>query len=517
MRKGSKGGVPILVPIWAVMLAAAPGHTAQVQSDVRVEQGLLAARAPDAHGVRAYLGIPYAAPPTGEWRWRPPRPPVAWDGVRAADRFGDRCVQTNPFDDMLFQSAGESEDCLTLSIWTGGEPGEARPVMVWIHGGGHFSGASDERRHDGTALARRGVVLVAINYRLGVLGFFAHPELSAESPEGASGNYGLLDQIAALRWVRDNIAAFGGDPGNVTIFGESAGSWSVSALMASPPASGLFHKAIGQSGAFMFATDAETRAAAEGRGEAFAAEVGAGGLADLRAVPAERLVEAVGRRTYLFEAIVDGHVLPEPARAIFARGEQAPVPLVVGWTSAEVPLGPSAGAYLDTMLGEAFPPESRAAAAVHYPGGTAEERWRSAVTLASDRWMVRETWTWAELHARAGFPTYRYLFDQPRPSADGPPAPDVPGAAHAQDIEFTFGTLASLPLAWSEADREVSHLMGTLWTSFARTGVPAAESMPRWPAWISGGGGRFLRIAAPPVVEIERDDARLRFLEASSR
>src|SRR5262245_14792916 len=212
---------------------------------VRVAQGVVEGINAAKPGVRAFLGIPYAAPPK---RWAAPEPPLAWQGVRSAAKFGSRCIQTHPFPDMLFQSAAESEDCLTLSVWTPARRGGHVPVMFWIHGGGFFSGASDEQRHDGSALASKGVVLVAINYRLGVFGFFAHPELTAESPQHASGNYGMLDLIAALHWVHDNIAAFGGDPNNVTIFGESAGSFAVSELMASPLAQGLFHKAIGESG-----------------------------------------------------------------------------------------------------------------------------------------------------------------------------------------------------------------------------------------------------------------------------
>ena len=269
-------------------------------NQVRTASGIVEGTLTAQPEVLAFLGIPYAAAPVGDLRWARPRPAAAWEGVRTADQFGDRCVQTNPFPDMLFQSVRESEDCLSLSVWTtaAGSPDATLPVMVWIHGGGFFSGAGDEQRHDGAVLASKGVVLAAINYRLGVLGFMAHPELTAESTGGSSGNYGLLDQIAALGWVRDNIAAFGGDAGNVTIFGESAGSFSVSALMASPLAAGLFHKAIGQSGAYTGPNVLTplTLADAERRGIELASSVGVEGIAGLRALPPADLTRPSSNR-----------------------------------------------------------------------------------------------------------------------------------------------------------------------------------------------------------------------------
>jgi len=500
-----------------VMATGCAERTSMSNSTVRVEQGLIETRAAGADGVVSYLGIPYAAPPVGGLRWKPPRPPTPWDGVRSAERFGNRCIQTSPFPDMLFQSAQESEDCLTLSIWTKTSADGPLPVMVWIHGGGYFSGASDEQRHDGSALARRGVVVVTINYRLGVLGFFAHPELTAESEAAASGNYGLLDQIAALRWLRDNIDGFGGDPDNVTIFGESAGSFSVSALMASPLATGLFHKAIGQSGA---SRGELTLSEAETAGLAFADAVGANGLEELRATSPARLVEVAtaNLRTrsggLRFQPNVDGYVLMEPVLDVFEHGDQSNVPLLAGWNSAEVPLPRASAATLGDEVRESFPNDIEAASQV-YPGGSEEEAWQSAVALRSDLFIGFPTWKWIELHASTSQGrTFRYLFNQVRPRVDGSPPEDSPGAQHASDIEYVFGILESLDLEWSDADRAVSQMMIEAWTNFAASGRPAAAGLPKWDVWRPGGTGLYMRIDASPALEPELHRARYEFLDA---
>ena len=244
-----------------------------------------------SQGVRTYKGIPFAAPPAGDLRWKPPQPAASWDGVRPATGFGPRCMQGRIFDDMIFRDEGPSEDCLYLNVWAPEKPQEKPlPVMVWIYGGGFQAGASSEPRQDGGELSKKDVVVVSFNYRLGAMGFYSHPELSKESPYHASGNYGLLDQVAALRWVRNNIAAFGGDPGNVTIFGESAGSMSVSALMASPLAKGLFHRAIGESGgAFSATRPMRGLVESEAAGLKFAeSSLGTASLKELRALPGER-------------------------------------------------------------------------------------------------------------------------------------------------------------------------------------------------------------------------------------
>ena len=482
----------------------------------RTTAGIVEGIAAPTPGIWIFLGIPYAAPPVGNLRWKPPQPPRAWIGVRKADHFGNRCVQTNPYPDMLFRSAAESEDCLSLSVWTpASTPSDRLPVMVWIHGGGFFSGASDEHRHDGLTLASKGVVLVEINYRLGAMGFLAHPDLTAESPDHASGNYGLLDQIAALRWVRDNIAGFGGDPNQVTIFGESAGSMSVSALMASPLAAGLFQRAIGQSGAY-FDSAAPSLALlplreAEQRGVALATEVGARSLAELRAKPAADLVKAVGRESTRFAPILDGVVLPATLLEVFSAGRQHHVPLLAGWNSAESTTAPTTVAAFRAQLARLFPNDLDAAAKV-YPSGNNLEASASAVALASDNFIAAGTWTWIEMHrATGGAPVYRYLFDQILPTATGNPPPYDPGAAHASDIEYVFNTLDSKKLAWRAEDRDVAGLMSSYWTNFAKRGDPNGGSLPKWPAWSEANGWRLMRLNAHPGAEPEQHRDRYEF------
>jgi len=503
----------ILAP--CLFTAACAKRSALPDNQVRVAQGVLEGIDAAKPGIRAFLGIPYAAPPVGDKRWTAPEPPASWEGVRSAAQFGDRCIQTNPFPDMLFQSPAESEDCLTLSVWTPAKMGDHVPVMVWIHGGGFFSGASDEQRHDGSALASKGVVLVAINYRLGLLGFFAHPELTAESLHHASGNYGLMDQIAALRWVHDNIAAFGGDPSNVTIFGESAGSFAVSALMASPLAQGLFQKAIGQSGAYFGSggLSAVTLSAAEKGGTDLAAAVGATSLAELRATPPAKLIASIGRNSVRFSPIIDGYVLPADPWDVYSAGRQAKVPLLAGWNSAEIKLPPTTVAAFEQQVHRAFPQNYEAAHAV-YPAHDDREARASAIAMASDGFIAYSTWKWIEVHAATGgVPVYRYLFDEPMPTDSGPPPPDDPGAAHAMDIEYVFETLDSRHLAWREEDRKVADLTATFWTNFAKTGDPNGPGVPTWPAWGANGEHQLMRINAAAAAEPEQHRDRYEFLD----
>jgi para-nitrobenzyl esterase len=485
--------------------------------EVRITTGVVEGTTGTVPGVRVFRGIPYAAPPVRALRWAPPQPPASWTGVRKADSFGSRCIQTNPFPDMIFRSRGESEDCLSLSVWTPATAATDRlPVMVWIHGGGFFAGAHDEGRHEGSVLASKSVVLVEMNYRLGILGFMAHPELTKASPERASGNYGLLDQIAALRWVRDNVGSFGGDPGNVTIFGESAGSFSVSALMASPLARGLFHKAIGESGGYFSRSSLPlaTLSQAEQLGIEAAASIGATSLADLRSRAPAELVKTVGRDLTRFAPIVDGHVLRADPYQVFSRGDQAPVPLLAGWNSAERKLPATTAAAFRAELQKQFPDDAEAALKV-LPAGSDGEATRSAIALSSDTFIGYNTWKWIELHAStAKTPVYRYLFDHVVPTASGPPPANDPGAAHATEIEYVFHTLESRRLAWRDVDRRVADLMVGYWTNFAKTGNPNGPGLPHWPAAGSGTGPKqVLRITAEPAAEPERDRARYEFYD----
>ncbi len=484
---------------------------------VRISTGILEGIAGNQPGVRAFLGIPYAAPPVGPLRWAPPAPAAAWDGVRKADAFGNRCIQTTPFPDMVWQSAGESEDCLTLSVWTPAQgAAENLPVMVWIHGGGFFSGSSDEKRHDGSVLASHGVVVVTLNYRLGLFGFMAHPELTAESARRASGNYGLLDQIAALHWVHDNISQFGGNPGNVTIFGESAGSFAVSALMASSLARGLFHKAIGESGAYFGSSGLTllSLADAERRGLDLAKAAGAGSIADLRARTPAALIAAAGPEAPRFSPILDGHVLAGDPRDTFAGGAQSHVPLLAGWNSAELKLPPTTAAAFEAQTRAQYPEHADAILAA-YPAGTDREATLSAIALASDNFVGYGTWKWIEMHAATGdSAVYRYLFDHVVPTADGDPPPDDPGAGHATEIEFVFGTLDSRPLAWRDVDRRVSDMVVRYWTNFAKTGDPNGEGLASWPAWEANGRHELMRLAETAKAEPEAHRDRYEVLDA---
>src|SRR5438874_4346922 len=293
-----------------------------------------------ADGVRSFKGIPFAAPPVGALRWQPPQPAAKWTAPRPATAFGAQCMQRRQFADMVFRASGMSEDCLFLNVWTPAKSGKERlPVLVYFYGGGFTAGDGSEPRYDGAAMARHGIVALTVNYRLGVFGLFAHPELTKESPHHASGNYGLLDQAAALAWVRANISAFGGDPRKVTIAGESAGSISVSALMASPLSKDLIAGAIGESGAAINPTFSPVPLAqAEKTGTTFATAVKADSIAVLRAMPAAELLEAAAKPGLpRFQFAVDGYFLPKTVAGIFAAGEQAHVPLLAGWNSQENP------------------------------------------------------------------------------------------------------------------------------------------------------------------------------------
>src|SRR5580704_2648575 len=363
-----------------------------------IEGGSLAAPPPSASGVHAYKGIPYAAPPVGPLRWRPPQPVARWNGVRSAEAFGPNSMQGIVFGDIDPTVCGISEDCLYLNVWTPASPGSSDrlPVMAWIHGGGFVVGSGSEPRYDGTRLAAHGIVVVTLNHRLNALGFLAHPELSRESRHGASGNYGMLDLVAALQWVRRHIAAFAGDPDNVTIAGESAGSEAVSALMASPLARGLFARAIGESGA-MFATPSRSPAPlakAEAEGIAFMRKVGAANLKELREAPAEAILAAAPGLG--FRPIIDGRFLPKSPAAIFAAREQSDVPLMAGWNKDEgfnftlLPGEAAKRPYAD-LVREIFGEHTEAALRL-YPGGSPGAEQASARALGGDLTIIHPTW-----------------------------------------------------------------------------------------------------------------------------
>jgi len=444
-------------------------------------------------GVRAFKGVPYAAAPVGALRWQAPQPAPAWDGVRQASAFGPRCMQLPLFADMVFRSGGVSEDCLTLNVWTpANRAAERLPVLVYFYGGGLVAGDAAEPRYDGAAMARQGIVAITVNYRLGAFGFMAHPLLSAESPHKTSGNYGFMDQAAALRWVRDNVAAFGGDPQRVTIAGESAGSYSVSAQMASPLACDLVAGAIGESGALFGMNPLPTLAAGEALGQRFAGQLNASTLTELRAVPAATLLQATaGPAAPRFGAIVDGYVLPRQPAAIYAAGEQAHVPLLAGWNSAEggadsiLGQGGTTEAAFRAGLERLYGPQAGAARLAY--AGDVE---RAARELASDRFIGFGTWRWIDAHARSGGkPVYRYYYTQPRPASHaGGPAAN--GAGHSVEIEYALGNLdGNTVYAWTDADRALSRQLQGYFANFIKTGNPNGAGLPQWPALGAQGAG----------------------------
>src|SRR4051794_39648 len=489
-------------------------------------------------GLRVFKGIPFAAPPTGALRWQPPQPPPKWKAVRPANAFGAQCMQRRIYSDMVFRSNGTSEDCLYLNVWTPAKTdGEQLPVLIYFYGGGFVAGDGSEPRYDGESMARRGIVAVTVNYRLGVFGFFAHPELTKESPQHASGNQGLLDQSAALKWVQANIAAFGGDPHRVTIAGESAGSLSVSAQMASPLSKDLMAAAIGESGALINPTLGPIPLAdAEQAGAKFGASAGAESLTALRAIPAEQLLEAAAKPGLpRFMAAVDGYFLPKRVSGIFSAGGQAHVPLLAGWNSEEnsarMILGPN----------EATP--ENYAAAIHklygeradevlklYPGTTAAEVQQSATDLAGDRFIAFSTWKWTDLHSRTGgAPVYRYFYVRPRPPMQQPPPetsngstgngprPSPPrGAVHSAEIEYALGNLATNKVfAWTPDDMKLSELMQGYFANFIKTHDPNGAGLPAWPKANGESSVRFMRLDVEPRVETEQHRERYVFLDST--
>jgi para-nitrobenzyl esterase len=506
---------------------AAPVFARDAAPVVRVQAGALAGVRDAATGLDAFKGIPYAAPPIGELRWRPPQPVKAWTGVREATRFGPRCMQRAVYSDMVFRSNGMREDCLYLNVWTPHAKPDARlPVLVYFYGGGFIAGDGSEPRYDGASLARRGIVTVTVNYRLGVFGFLALQALAAESPHHAAGNYGFLDQVAALRWVRQNIAAFGGDPRRVTIGGESAGAMSVSALLASPLARGLMQRAIGESGAVLANLTPTPRARAEAQGEAFAERVGAHSLAQLRRLPAATLLTATGEAgAPRFGPTVDGWFLPRSPLAIYRAGAQAHVPLLVGSNSEE-------GAYTDLLAGKAPTPANYRAVLEHqfgpssaealklYPGRNTAEVEASGTALAGDEFIALATWKWMDLQRTTGdAPIHYYYFTKARPATrDGSAGPGT-GATHSGEIEYALGNLARNPAyAWTPADQQVSATMEGYFANFIKTGNPNGAGLPDWPAAAPKDGGLLRQaIGTDTHSFIDRRAARYEFLERHSK
>ena len=509
---------------------------------VKIENGIIEGNYDTKSGIQTYLGVPFAKPPVGELRWKAPQSTDNWKGVKETKKFGPRPMQTVVFGDMNSRSNGVSEDCLYLNVWTPATRNtKDLPVLLYFYGGGNVAGDGSEPRYDGESMSKKGIVVVTCNYRLNIFGNFAHPELSAESPYKASGNYGYLDQVAAMKWVQKNIAVFGGDAKKVTIAGESAGSISVSYQMASPLAINLFAGAIGESGAGINPTLAPvTLAEAEKQGAEFSKNAGVPSLKQLRALSSREAYEIYNEaKRFGFPVVIDGYFLPKTVPQIFNAKEQAQVPLLVGWNSAEIP-GPAfmmgmpytQENYL-TRVKKEYPNDFEEVLKL-YPYNTDKEIELSATALAADRFISYSTWKWFDLHRNnSSQPVYRYLYSKLRPpladnsmaaglaggtvkkDPNAPKPPAAVGAPHACEIEYCMGNLPLVKeFAWTEDDFKVSETMQNYFANFIKTGNPNGAKLPEWRVAKAGD-------TTPPVMilnvesktENAQNDARYLFLD----
>ena len=471
-----------IILLTAILMLLGAGCSKKLTSLVKVDGGMV--QGTTENDLTVFRGIPFAAPPVGELRWKAPQPASKWEAVLLADKFAPGPIQGgNP-------PAGKSEDCLYLNVWTPAKSAKDRiPVLVWIYGGGFGAGSTSERNYSGENLAAKGVVLVSIAYRVGQLGFLAHPELSAESPDHVSGNYGLLDMIAGLQWIQKNIAAFGGDPGKVTIFGESAGGIAVSMLCASPLAKGLFHGAISQSGGSFGPPRVTTYPGenqkllgdAENSGLAYAESAGVSSIAELRKIDADKLPG--GRGIGMSWPIIDGYVIPDDQHRLYEAVKYNDTPILVGYNSDEgasfsPPRTPEAyitgvrtryGPFADSLIKA-------------YPTGT-ETVPKTARDLARDAAFGWHTWVWARLQAQTGkSKVFYYYFDQhPDYPEDSPRAGY--GSPHGQDVAYVFQHLDTLNPQITKNDLDISEAIATYWTNFAKNGDPNGEGVPEWPAF----------------------------------
>jgi para-nitrobenzyl esterase len=480
---------------------------AAIDDPVRLDTGMLSGATTESPDVRVFKGIPYAAPPVGDLRWRTPKPAAHWEGTRKADEFGPVCTQGG--------SQKMSEDCLYLNVWTGAKAGnEKRPVMVWIYGGGYNGGSGSQPMYDGEALAKKGAVVVTFNYRLGALGFFSHPELTRESDRRGAANFGVLDAIEALHWVERNIARFGGDPKRVTIFGESAGAGMVANLMTIPSAKGLFERALGESSAWSTAKVAplSTLADAEQEGVKLADGVGAKSLAELRAKPAEAILKA-GRGT---GPVVDGYLIPLDPGKIFAAGKQIEVPVLTGSNRDESFGGnPKSAAEFVEQARKRFGDQADSFLKL-YPADSDEQARESAFYSGRDE-MAFVMRNWARLEAKPGkAKAFVYYFTQQPPrleNARGPFAPGPHGSAtHVSEILYAFGHLdGSRP--WTDSDRQVADAMSSYWVNFARSGDPNGKGLSPWPMY-DGKNQSVMVFGNPPAGAELPSEAQLAFFRS---
>ena len=482
----------IFLTIFLCMTTTAKDIPLWKPATIKIDTGLITGT--EDKDIRVYKGIPYAAPPVGNLRWKAPQPAAKWDGVKSFDQFGNACPQSPyPANSLYFNKAEKmSEDCLCLNVWTGAKKAnEKRPVMVWIHGGALTRGSSSISFYDGASLAAKGVILVSINYRLGPLGYFSHPALSAESKQNSSGNYGILDQIAALQWVQKNIAAFGGDPNRVTIFGESAGSWSVCSLVATPLAKGLFHRAIGESGGVFSPMQflKEKRygiSSAEESGKSFAQSLGitdgANTLQELRGKSPEELIAAFDKSGSSARGIVDGYVFPEEAYAIFAKGKQNNVPVIIGSNANEGTSLIPPTMVPKTLTGYKAYVKNRYGAMADdllkvYPANSDAEVRNSFLGVFRDEifsWHMR---TWARMTPASKAWLYSFSRVPPRPDSA------IYGAYHAAEIPYAFNNLHRSPLTVQKTDADLANAMSDYWVNFATAGNPNKKGMPAWTSY----------------------------------
>ena len=482
--------------------------TLQVKTQYGVLEGF------EEDGVKKFLGVPFAQAPVGELRWKAPQPVQAWEGVREAKTFGNDPMQLDIFGDMQFRGPGRSEDCLYLNIWTTAKTtADALPVLIYFNGGGLMAGSGSEPRYDGSAIAKEGVIGVTANYREGVFGFFAHPELTAASDYKGSGNYGFLDQVAAIKWVKENIAAFGGNPNRITIVGESAGSFSVSLLMCSPLSKDMIAGAMLSSGAEVLPYLPTAQADADAAGAELLKQAGIASLADAMAMNADSLQKILPPRG-MANVVLDGYFMTESADAVFERGEQAQVPLLAGWNSLE-------GTPMQMLRGQAPTLQNYKNAMKAQFGDMTDEIFeaygittdedvvgQNGFDLASDLFTGFPTWKVCDYHAKSGLPVYRYHYMHPRPQvsekmgdktaalaggvrektaeekkAEAQQPAIAPGAVHSADIEYAMGTLDTNEFYdWQEEDYAISKLFLTYYANFCKTGNPNGKGLPQWTA-----------------------------------
>ena len=462
-------------------------HLSAQNNIVRTAAGKISGTTNNDNTVRIYKGIPFAAPPVGELRWKAPQPVAHWEGIKKCDAFAASPMQNKPVPfamytaPYLIPASPISEDCLYLNVWTPAKSStEKKAVMVWIYGGGFTSGGTACPIYDGENMAKKGVVFVSIPYRVGVFGFLAHPQLSKESNGKASGNYAFLDQLAALRWVHQNISSFGGDPANVTIIGQSAGAFSVNALVASPLAKGLFAKAIAESGG-MFSADGRVANLhdAEQKGEVLLQKINTASIEEARKIPADSLQKLSA--SFAASPVVDGYVLPKDIYTIFNNDEQNDVPVLTGWNKDDgFPSAPVDSAVYVTSAKEKY--GSLADAYLEaFPAGSKDVITKSLFALNRDNLFAWQAYTWARLQTTKGHhPVYVYLFSQTAPGEE------QYGAFHSSEIPYALNTLYTWKNNWSDADKKLAGTMSDYWTNFAKTGNPNGASLPAWKAYSPG-------------------------------